>query len=69
MLYISLKMEKKLSPTPDGCCPLLALMSIQLMTCMPRPRYSALQLLGKSGACGSNQSEHCCVSFAIDLIF
>ena len=53
MLHISLKMKKNLlSPTPDACCPLLALRSIQLMTGEPRPRYSALHLLGESGACG-----------------
>ena len=48
---ILLKMNKKKSPTPDACCPLLALRSIQLMTGELRPRYSALQLLGVSGAC------------------
>ena len=37
---------------PLLCCALLALRSIQLMTGDPRPRYSALQLLGVSGACG-----------------
>ena len=36
------------------CCPLVALRNIQLMTGEPRPRYSALQLLGVSGACGWN---------------
>ena len=38
MLHISLKTEKNLlSPTPDACCALLALRSIQLMTDEPRP--------------------------------
>ena len=46
-----LKRKNILSPTPDACCPLLALRNIQLMTGEPRPRYSALQLLGESGAC------------------
>ena len=46
-----LKRKNLLSPTPDACCPLLALRSIQLMTGESRPRYSALQLLGVSGAC------------------
>ena len=32
--------------------PLLAFRIIQLMTGEPRPLYSALQLLGESGACG-----------------
>ena len=54
MLHILLKTEKSLSPTPDACCPLLALRSIQLMTGEPQPRYSVLQLLGESGACGKN---------------
>ena len=39
---------------PLLCCALLALRSIQLMTGEPRPRYNALQLLGVSGACGSD---------------
>ena len=53
MLRISLKTEKNiLLPTPDACGPLLALRSIQLMNAKPRPRHSALQLLGESGACG-----------------
>ena len=47
-----LKRKNLLSPTPDAYCPLLALRSIQLMTGKPRPRYSALQLLGESGDCG-----------------
>ena len=47
-----LKRKNLLSPTPDARCPLLALRSIQLMTGEPRPRYSALQLLGESGAYG-----------------
>ena len=46
-----LKQKNLWSPTPDACCPLLALRSTQLMTGEPRPRYSALQLLGESGAC------------------
>ena len=45
-----LKWKNLLSPTTDACCPLLALRSIQLMTGEPRPRYSALHLLGESGA-------------------
>ena len=49
-----LKRKNLLSPTPDACCPLLALRIIQLMTGGPRPRYSALQLLGESGACDSD---------------
>ena len=49
-----LKWKNLLSPTPDACCPLLALRSIQLMTGVPRPRYSTLQLLGESGACGTH---------------
>ena len=44
-----LKRKNLLSPTPDACCPLLALRSIPLMTGEPWPRYSALQLLGESG--------------------
>ena len=52
MLRISLKTEKILTPTPVACCPLLALRSNQLMTGKLRPWYSALQLLGESGACG-----------------
>ena len=48
------KRKNLLSPTPDSCCPLLALRSIQLMTGEPPPRYSMLQLLGESGACGCN---------------
>ena len=51
MLRISLKTEIFLSPTPDACCPFLALRSTQLMTGEPRPRYSVLQLLGENGAC------------------
>ena len=47
-----LKRKNLLLPTPDACCPLLALRSIQLMTGEPQPRYSALQLLGESGAFG-----------------
>ena len=47
-----LKRKNLLSPTPDVRCALLALRDIQLMTGEPRPRYSALQLLGVSGACG-----------------
>ena len=50
MLHISLK--NLLSPTPVARCPLMALRSILLMAGEPRPRYSALQLLGESGACG-----------------
>ena len=46
-----LKRKKSFIAHPDACCPLLALRSIQLMTGEPRPRYSALQLLGESGAC------------------
>ena len=46
-----LKQKNLLSPIPDVCSPLLVLRSIQLMTDEPRPRYSALQLLGESGAC------------------
>ena len=49
---LRLKRKNLLSPTPDACCPLLALRNIQLMTGEPRPRYSALQLLGASGAYG-----------------
>ena len=49
-----LKRKNLLSPTPDACCLLLALRSIQLMTGELQPRYSVLQLLGKSGACGKN---------------
>ena len=37
---------------PDAYCPLLALRSIQLKAGEPRPRYSALQLLGENGTCG-----------------
>ena len=48
------KQKNLLSPTPVACCPLLALRSIQLMTSEPWPRYSVLQLLGESGACGLN---------------
>ena len=51
LLHISLKAEKSFIAHPDACCPLLALRSIQLMTGEPRPRYSALQLLGESGDC------------------
>ena len=51
-----LKRKNLLSPTPDACCPLLALRIIQLMTGEPRPRYSALQLLVESGACGNTYS-------------
>ena len=47
-----LKRKNLLSPTPDACCPLLALRGIQLMTGEPRPWYNALQSLGESGACG-----------------
>ena len=47
-----LKRKNLLSPTPDACCALLALGGIQHMTGEPRPRYSALQLLGESGAYG-----------------
>ena len=32
------KRKNLLSPTPDECCPLLALRSIQLMAGEPRPR-------------------------------
>ena len=53
-----LKQKKILSPTPVAHCPLLALRGIQLMTGEPRPRYGALQLLGKSRACAlERQSE------------
>ena len=45
-----LKRKNLLSPTPDACCALLALRSIQLES--RDLRYSALQLLGESGACG-----------------
>ena len=50
------KTEKYLIAHPDACCALLALRSIQPMTGEPRPRYSALQLLGVSGACAANGS-------------
>ena len=36
-LWITLKRKNLLSPTPDACCALLALRSIQLMTGKPRP--------------------------------
>ena len=49
-----LKRKNILSPTPDACCPLLAVRSIQLMTGEPRPWYSALQLLVESGDCELN---------------
>ena len=50
------KQKNLLSPTPDACCLLLALRSIQLMTGEPRTRYSTLQLLGQSGACGQHHT-------------
>ena len=49
-----LKRKNLLSHTPDACCPLLAMRSIQLMTGEPRSRYSALQFLGESMAYVSN---------------
>ena len=52
-----LKRKNLLSPTLDACCLLLALRSIQLMTGELRPRCSALQLLGESGACEQTPPE------------
>ena len=65
-----LKRQNLLSPTADACCPLLALRSSQLMTGEPRPQYSALQLLGVSGACGWSIACRCCSKyiFILDLI-
>ena len=54
MLHISLEMETFFIPHNWCLLALLALRSIQLMTGKPRPRYSALQLLGESGACVVN---------------
>ena len=45
-----LKRKNLLSPTPDACCALLALRSIQVMT-------GELQLLGESGACDFDHGE------------
>ena len=49
MLHISLKAEKSFIAQP---WPLLSVVGLKLMTGEPLPRYSALQLLGDSGACG-----------------